>query len=67
MDNLEHDGSLSPWTFLDRAGVYLPEFGVQSEVNMFVGGDAVTGQIQRDGAGLSLAALVRGGQEPDQG
>lgn len=53
MDNLEnHDErSVSPWTcFSIEPGVYLPEFGVRSEVNMFVGeNDArVTGQIQRE-------------------
>jgi Xaa-Pro dipeptidase len=53
MDNLEtHDERrVSPWTcFSIEPGVYLPEFGVRSEVNMFVGeGEArVTGQIQRE-------------------
>lgn len=53
MDNLEnHDErSVSPWTcFSIEPGIYLPEFGVRSEVNMFVGEkDArVTGQIQRE-------------------
>ena len=52
MDNLEtHDERrVSPWTcFSIEPGVYLPEFGVRSEVNMFVGDtDArVTGAIQR--------------------
>ena len=52
MDNLEtHDERrVSPWTcFSIEPGVYLPEFGVRSEVNMFVGeGEArVTGEIQR--------------------
>ena len=52
MDNFEnHDERrVSPWTcFSIEPGVYLPEFGVRSEVNMFVG-DAearVTGAIQR--------------------
>jgi Xaa-Pro dipeptidase len=53
MDNLEsHDErSVSPWTcFSVEPGIYLPEFGVRSEINMFVGDhDArVTGQIQRE-------------------
>ena len=53
MDNLEtHDERrVSPWTcFSIEPGVYLPEFGVRSEVNMFVGeGEArVTGEIQRE-------------------
>jgi Xaa-Pro aminopeptidase len=52
MDNLEtHDERrVSPWTcFSIEPGVYLPEFGIRSEVNMFVGeGEArVTGEIQR--------------------
>ena len=53
MDNFEnHDERLvSPWTcFSIEPGIYLPEFGVRSEVNMFVGdSDArVTGQVQRE-------------------
>lgn len=53
MDNFEsHDErSVIPWTcFSIEPGVYLPEFGVRSEVNVFVGeGEArVTGEIQRD-------------------
>ncbi|MBZ5585249.1 MAG: M24 family metallopeptidase [Acidobacteriia bacterium] len=53
MDNFEtHDERrVSPWTcFSIEPGVYLPEFGVRSEVNMFVGdNDArVTGEIQRE-------------------
>jgi len=53
MDNLEtHDERrISPWTcFSIEPGIYLPEFGVRSEVNMFVGeGEArVTGEIQRE-------------------
>jgi Xaa-Pro dipeptidase len=53
MDNFEnHDERLvSPWTcFSIEPGVYLPEFGVRSEINMFIGdSDArVTGQIQRE-------------------
>jgi len=52
MDNLEtHDvRRVIPWTcFSIEPGVYLPEFGVRSEVNMFIGeGEArVTGEIQR--------------------
>jgi len=52
MDNLEtHDERrVIPWTgFSIEPGIYLEEFGVRSEVNMFVG-DAeamVTGEIQR--------------------
>jgi Xaa-Pro dipeptidase len=53
MDNLEsHDERrVAPWTcFSIEPGIYLPEFGVRSEINMFVGEkDArVTGQIQRE-------------------
>jgi len=53
MDNLEtHDERrVSPWTgFSIEPGVYLPKFGVRSEINMFVGDhDArVTGEIQRE-------------------
>ena len=53
MDNLEtHDERcVSPWTcFSIEPGVYLPEFGVRSEINVFVGDkDArVTGEIQRE-------------------
>ena len=53
MDNLgTHDERrVTPWTcFSIEPGVYLPEFGVRSEVNMFVGeGEArVTGAIQRE-------------------
>jgi Xaa-Pro dipeptidase len=53
MDNLEtHDERLvAPWTcFSIEPGIYLPEFGVRSEVNMFIGDtDArVTGDIQRE-------------------
>jgi Xaa-Pro aminopeptidase len=52
MDNLEtHDERrVSPWTcFSIEPGVYLPEFGIRSEVNMFVGDREarVTGEIQR--------------------
>ena len=53
MDNLEtHDvRRVAPWTcFSIEPGVYLPEFGVRAEINMFVGdGEArVTGEIQRE-------------------
>jgi Xaa-Pro dipeptidase len=53
MDNLEtHDERrVMPWTcFSIEPGVYLPEFGVRSEINMFVGDREaiVTGQIQRE-------------------
>ena len=53
MDNLEtHDERrVVPWTgFSIEPGIYLPKFGVRSEVNMFVGeGEArVTGEIQRE-------------------
>jgi len=53
MDNFEnHDERrVSPWTcFSIEPGVYLPAFGVRSEINMFVGdGEArVTGEIQRE-------------------
>jgi len=53
MDNLEtHDERrVAAWTcFSIEPGIYLPEFGVRSEVNMFVGerGARVTGEIQRE-------------------
>jgi Xaa-Pro dipeptidase len=53
MDNLEtHDERrVAPWTcFSIEPGVYLPEFGVRSEINMFVGEKEarVTGEIQRE-------------------
>jgi Xaa-Pro dipeptidase len=53
MDNFEnHDERrVSPWTcFSIEPGVYLPEFGVRSEIDMFIGdSDArVTGEIQRE-------------------
>ena len=53
MDNLEtHDvRKLIPWTcFSIEPGVYLPNFGVRSEVNVFVGDDEarVTGEIQKE-------------------
>jgi Xaa-Pro aminopeptidase len=53
MDNLEtHDERLvAPWTcFSIEPGVYLPSFGIRSEVNVFVG-DAearVTGAVQTE-------------------
>ncbi len=51
MDNLEtHDERrVMPWTcFSIEPGIYLPEFGVRSEINMFVGESEarVTGEIQ---------------------
>lgn len=51
MDNLEtHDERrIIPWTcFSVEPGIYLPEFGIRSEVNVFVGEDGarVTGEIQ---------------------
>jgi Xaa-Pro aminopeptidase len=53
MDNLEthDDRRVIPWTcFSIEPGIYLPEFGVRSEVNVFVGEDEarVTGAIQED-------------------
>jgi Xaa-Pro aminopeptidase len=53
MDNLEtHDERrVSPWTcFSIEPGVYLPEFGVRSEINLFVGDREarVTGEAQRE-------------------
>ena len=53
MDNLEtHDERrvIPGSCFSIEPGVYLPDFGVRSEVNMYVGeGEAmVTGEIQRD-------------------
>ncbi len=53
MDNLEthDDRRIMPWScFSIEPGIYLPEFGIRSEVNMFVGeGEArVTGEIQRE-------------------
>ena len=53
MDNLEtHDERrIVPWScFSIEPGIYLPEFGVRSEINLFVGdSDArVTGAIQRE-------------------
>jgi Xaa-Pro aminopeptidase len=53
MDNFEtHDERrVMPWScFSVEPGIYLPKFGVRSEINMFIGeGEArVTGEIQRD-------------------
>jgi Xaa-Pro dipeptidase len=53
MDNFEthDDRRVLQWScFSIEPGVYLPNFGVRSEVNMFIGdGDArVTGEIQRE-------------------
>ena len=53
MDNLEthDDRRVSSWTcFSIEPGIYLPEFGVRSEVNVFVGDKEarVTGEIQRE-------------------
>jgi Xaa-Pro dipeptidase len=53
MDNLEtHDERrVAPWScFSIEPGVYLPAFGVRSDVNMFVGEHEarVTGEIQRE-------------------
>ena len=58
MDNLEtHDERrIIPWTcFSVEPGIYLPEFGIRSEVNVFVDETSarVTGEIQQ--AVLSLA------------
>jgi Xaa-Pro dipeptidase len=51
MDNLEtHDERrVIPWTcFSVEPGIYLPEFGIRSELNVFVGDDRarVTGEVQ---------------------
>jgi Xaa-Pro aminopeptidase len=53
MDNFEnHDErSVAPWTcFSIEPGVYLLDFGIRSEINMFVGDREarVTGEIQRE-------------------
>jgi Xaa-Pro aminopeptidase len=53
MDNLEtHDERLViPWTcFSIEPGIYLPEFGVRSEVDVFVDEQSarVTGEMQRE-------------------
>ena len=52
MDNLEthDDRRIIPWTcFSVEPGIYLPEFGVRSEVNVFVLDDRaiVTGEVQQ--------------------
>jgi Xaa-Pro aminopeptidase len=51
MDNLEtHDERrVIPWTcFSVEPGIYLPEFGIRSEINMFIGDTEarVTGEKQ---------------------
>jgi Xaa-Pro aminopeptidase len=53
MDNFEnHDERrVIPWTcFSIEPGIYLPHFGVRSEIDMFVGDDdaRVTGEMQRE-------------------
>jgi Xaa-Pro aminopeptidase len=53
MDNLEtHDERrIIPWTcFSIEPGIYLPAFGVRSEVNVFVadGTASTTGEVQRE-------------------
>ncbi len=53
MDNLEtHDERriIAGTCFSVEPGIYLPRFGIRSEVNVYVGPDAarVTGEIQRD-------------------
>ncbi len=53
MDNLEtHDERrVIPWTcFSIEPGIYLPEFGIRSEIDMFVDESSarVTGEIQRE-------------------
>jgi len=53
MDNFEtHDERrVMPWScFSVEPGIYLPHFGVRSEINMFIGDTEaiVTGNIQRD-------------------
>ncbi|MBI1786036.1 MAG: aminopeptidase P family protein [Acidobacteria bacterium] len=53
MDNLEtHDERrVTPWTcFSVEPGIYLPKFGVRTEVNVFAGEDGarVTGEVQRE-------------------
>ncbi len=64
MDDLEtHDERLVlPRTcFSVEPGIYLPQFGVRSEVNVFIGPDGsvhVTGEPQRD----VLAVLARDGE-----
>lgn len=51
MDNLEthDDRRVIPWTcFSIEPGIYLPEFGIRSEINLFIGGNdaRVTGEKQ---------------------
>jgi Xaa-Pro aminopeptidase len=53
MDNFEthDDRRIIPWTcFSVEPGVYLPDFGVRSEVNVFIApeGARVTGQVQTE-------------------
>jgi len=53
MDNFEthDDRRVMPWScFSVEPGVYLPAFGVRSEINMFIGENEalVTGEIQRE-------------------
>ncbi|HLK67098.1 MAG TPA: M24 family metallopeptidase [Bryobacteraceae bacterium] len=53
MDNFEthDDRRVMPWScFSIEPGVYLPNFGVRSEINMFIGDKEarVTGEIQRE-------------------
>jgi Xaa-Pro aminopeptidase len=53
MDNLEthDDRRIIPWTcFSIEPGIYLPEFGIRSEVDVFVNETSarVTGEIQRE-------------------
>ena len=53
MDNFEtHDERrIIPWTcFSVEPGVYLPDFGIRSEVNVFIGeaGARVTGEVQTE-------------------
>ena len=53
MDNLEthDDRQVMPWTlFSIEPGIYLPEFGIRAEVNVFAGDTAarVTGEVQAE-------------------
>jgi Xaa-Pro aminopeptidase len=53
MDNLEtrDERRIIPWTcFSIEPGIYLPQFGIRSEVNVFVDEESarVTGEIQRE-------------------
>lgn len=53
MDNLEthDDRKIMPWTcFSVEPGIYLPEFGIRSEIDMFLDDNSarVTGEIQRN-------------------